>query len=75
LHRAPQSGYSVDQADGPDNLVEIPTLKHWELNRWYQKQNNDYGGLTPRQYLRDKSWDERMQVGLKGLREVGVLAP
>ena len=35
--------------------------------------NKSYGGLSPRDYLRDKSWDERRQVGLEALKQFGVL--
>jgi len=55
--------------------VRIPTIKHWELNRWYEKRPPEYGGLTRRQYLKDKSLEERRQVGLEGLRKIGVLKP
>lgn len=58
---------------GSDNLVRIPAVKHWELNGWYETGNINFGDMTPREYLKGKSWDERRRVGLKGLREVGVL--
>jgi hypothetical protein len=53
--------------------VLIPTLKHWQLNGWYATKNDDFGDLSPRDYLKGKSWDERQRVGLMGLRIVGVL--
>lgn len=59
--------------NAPDNLVRIPRWKHWELNRWYETRSEDYGGLSPRQYLKGRGWDERRQVGLDGLRDVGIL--
>jgi hypothetical protein len=61
--------------NGPENLVSIPTLKHWDLNRWYQKPNNMFQGLTPRQFLKGKSLAERRRVGLAGLLAIGVLKP
>ena len=57
----------------PDNLVSISTFKHWELNRWYETGNQYYGGMTPREYLKDKSEAIRREVGLEGLRQIGVL--
>ena len=85
----PQTGYDIHHiveqataaADGsedklmnaPDNLVRMPTLKHWELNAWYATRNADFGNLSPRQYLIGKSWDERRSVGLDGLQQIGVL--
>jgi hypothetical protein len=59
--------------DDPDNLARIPTAKHWELNSWYETPDDEFDGLTPRQYLEGKSWEERWRVGLDGLRSVGVL--
>ncbi|GGF01311.1 hypothetical protein GCM10011611_03570 [Aliidongia dinghuensis] len=61
-----------------ENLVSIPTLKHWELNSWYQTPDPAFvdteGNLmTPREYLQGKGYDERRRVGLMGLRTVGVL--
>jgi hypothetical protein len=56
-----------------ENLVRIPYWKHIEISSWYSKPNRDYGGLTPRDYLRGKSWDEQYRVGVEALRRAGVL--
>jgi hypothetical protein len=56
-----------------DNIVSIPAVKHWQLNGWYQQPLEEFGGLSPREYLKGKSLGERRQVGLVGLRKVGVL--
>jgi hypothetical protein len=72
---AEQDGFSRSQIDAPENLVRVPRLRHWEINSWYQTSNQDYGWLTPRDYLRGRSWDERTQVGLRALTITGVLAP
>ena len=61
------------RVNSPDNEVLIPTLKHWELNAWYAIEDADFGGLSPRDYLVGKSWEERRRVGLMGLRRIGVL--
>jgi hypothetical protein len=65
--------FPKDQIQDPSNLVRIPTLKHWELNAWYERPNKAYGGLTPREYVKGKNWETRRQVGLEGLKDVGVL--
>ena len=75
---ARQDGFSEAQIESPRNKVRIPTIKHWELNRWYDRPNKSYqdkdgNWMTPRQYVRNKSWLERRRVGLDGLRAVGVL--
>lgn len=56
-----------------ENLARIPTVKHWHLNRWYETPDPFLNDMTPRQYLKGKSWDERYRIGLNGLRKVGVL--
>ena len=55
--------------------VRIPRLKHEDITAWFMTLNDDFGGLSPRQYLRGKSWDERRRVGLHALRLYGVLKP
>jgi hypothetical protein len=72
---AEKYGFSRSLIDSPDNLVRIPTLKHWEITGWYMTKNKDYGGLTPREYLQDKDWDERTRVGRNALIDHGVLKP
>lgn len=56
-----------------ENVVGIPKWKHVEISSWYSTRDDDYGGLTPRAYLRGKSWDEQYSVGLSALRRFGVL--
>jgi hypothetical protein len=72
---ARDEGFPEDMINGPDNLVRIPTLRHWQITAWYQKANDQFGGLSPRQYLRSKSWDERMRVGKYALVLFGVMKP
>jgi hypothetical protein len=72
---ARNDGYADRIIDRADNLVLIPRYKHWEINSWFQTKDENLGGLTPRQYLQNKSWDERRYIGLKALRDVGVLKP
>ena len=72
---AEQEGYRRSLIDGPDNLVRIPTLKHREITAWYQTKNDQFDGLSPREYLRGKTWDERTRVGLGALIDRGVLKP
>lgn len=53
--------------------MRIPLLKHLDISAWYQTRNEDFGDLSPRDYLRDKDWDEQMRVGLNRLRDRKVL--
>jgi hypothetical protein len=61
--------------EGPDNLVRISTLKHRQISAWFQTKNDDFDGLSPRNYLRGKSWQERRRVGIDALIRFGVLKP
>jgi hypothetical protein len=70
---AAQEGYPRSMIDAPENLVRIPRLKHWELNGWYQTPVEDYDRLTPREYLRGRTWDEKVKAGIRGLMERGLL--
>lgn len=77
---ARQDGFSEVQIDGPDNLVRIPTLKHWQINGWYGRPNAQFkdkndNDMSPRDYLRGKSWEERLRVGKEALILFGVLEP
>ena len=72
---AAQDGFPQSTIDAPENLVRISTFVHWEINAWYSTPNENFGGLSPRDYLRGKSWDERWRVGIDALRMFGVLAP
>jgi hypothetical protein len=57
-----------------DNIALVPTYKHWQITAYYQTpQKKALGGLTPREYLRGKSFEERYQYGLSILRKFGVL--
>jgi hypothetical protein len=72
---AEEDGFSRSVIDSPENLVRIPRLKHYEITGWYQKQNSDYGGQSPREYLKGRSWAVRYAVGLDALKRFGILKP
>lgn len=59
--------------DSRENLVRIPKWSHVEISSWYSTSNRIYGGKTPRDFLRGKSWDEQYRVGIEKLRDFGVL--
>jgi hypothetical protein len=68
-------GFSRSQIDDPSNLVSIPRLKHYQITGWYGARNPEYGWKSPREYLSDKNWDERMKVGRNAMVLFGVLKP
>jgi hypothetical protein len=64
--------FGDERIDSPENTVRIPTLRHLDINGWYSTPNAKYDGLSPRDYLRSKSWDEQMQVGLSAIKQYRV---
>lgn len=66
-------GFSRNQIDDPSNLVSIPRLKHYQITGWYSAKSEAFGGLSPREYLSDKNWEERRRVGLDALVGFKVL--
>jgi hypothetical protein len=72
---AEQAGYPRSRIDDPDNLVLIPARKHREITSWFQTNQKELGGMSPRDYLRNKSWDERRRIGLGAMIDHGVLKP
>ncbi|NJO54782.1 MAG: hypothetical protein HC829_08040 [Bacteroidales bacterium] len=72
---ADRDSFARTLIDAPENLVRVPTLKHWEITAWFMQGKEDYGGLSPREYLLGKDWAERVRVGRQALIDVGVLKP
>jgi hypothetical protein len=72
---ARREGYPRALIDGGNNVVLVPTLRHWEITAWYSRRNPEFGNMTPREYLVGKSWEERVRVGRIALVKFGVLRP
>lgn len=72
-HEENRRKFGDAQIDSPENLVRIPILRHLDINGWFSRPNDEFGGLSPRDYLRDKDWDEQAAVGLRALRKFKVL--
>jgi hypothetical protein len=72
-HAENRARFGDSMIDSRENLVRIPVLKHIDISAWYSKGNDEFDGLSPRDYLRDKDWDEQMRVGLDRLRKHKVL--
>lgn len=72
---ASKLGLSRSEIDDPSNLVSIPRLKHYQITGWYGTKTDQFGGLSPREYLSDKNSEERRRVGLQALIGFGVLKP
>jgi len=72
---ARRDGFPDWQIESDVNKVLIPRYLHWEITAWYSKKDEEFGGLSPREYLRGKSWEERERIGLMALQRFGVLKP
>lgn len=70
-----EDGFPKSLVDGPMNLVRVPKYKHEEITGWFARANSRYGGMSPRDFLRGRSWEERFQLGIQQLIEEGVLQP
>jgi len=70
---ARRDGFDDGQLQSGSNKVLIPRYRHWEISAWYGQRNKEFGGMSPRDFLRGKSWQERYAVGLNALQRFGVL--
>ena len=68
-------GLTRSEIDDPSNLVSIPRLKHYQITGWYATRNPDFEGLSPHEFLSNKSPEERRAVGLRALVLFEVLKP
>lgn len=70
---ARNAGFLNEKINARDNLVRISTIRHYDVTAWYGRRNAGFGGLSPREYLQDKSWETRRRVGLHALRRFEIM--
>jgi hypothetical protein len=70
---AEAAGFPRLQIDAPENVILIPEFKHWLITAWFMLRQDETEGQKPREYLRDKSWDERYKIGIEALKRFGVI--
>jgi hypothetical protein len=58
---------------GRENVVKIPYYIHRDISDWYSRPNPEYGGKTPRDFIRGKTFGEQYQFGLDAMRKFGAL--
>ena len=75
VEQGPNAGIiSETSLQSADNIVKIPRLLHEEINSYYNTKIDMGGSLvTPRNYLKGKSFAEQRDFGLSALRYVGIL--
>lgn len=62
-----------ERLESRENLVRIPKWSHIDINSWYSRRNPQFGGISPRDYLRERSWEEQYSIGVRTLRDAGAL--
>jgi hypothetical protein len=79
LKSGPGEGVTDDLLTSPENEVRIPEMKHQIISNWYQTPNDLYiidgKSVSPREFLKGMSWEERYKLGLQKLVDFGVLKP
>ena len=70
---ARRDGFDDGTLQSGSNKVLIPRYKHWEISAWFATKNDRFGGMSPRDHLRRKTWEERYTIGLEALQLFGVL--
>jgi hypothetical protein len=72
---ARDEGFPEDMIEARENRVLIPKYQHERISAWFSTNSEEFNGMSPRQYLRDKDWDERTRIGRQALYVFGVLKP
>ncbi len=65
---AARDGFSRSLIHRRDNLVRIPAYRHEEITAWFATVSPLHGYLSPRDYLRGRTWEEHRTMGLAALR-------
>lgn len=75
VEQGPQNKDIPDaQIEAPDNIALVPTYKHWQITAYYRRgKNPEFGGLSPREGLKGKTFQEKYDFGIKVLKVFGVL--
>jgi hypothetical protein len=73
-----KDGIPRSMIDSPDNVVPVPRLKHWQINSWLGRPNSEFkdaedNDISPREYLKGKTWEQRYRFGLDVLIRFKVL--
>ena len=72
---ARKDGFPETKINAPENLVRIPNVQTLRDIRMVFDKNEEFGNLTPREFLRGQRWEARVSVGLFALKKHGVLKP
>jgi hypothetical protein len=67
------SGFSPTEVHNTDNMVRVAKGRHWKITSLMTEKREDLGGISRREWLRGKSYEEHMRVGLELLKEAEVM--
>lgn len=76
VERKPASDANYPEAmiESQSNKVRIPLYRHQQISDYYSSYDAELG-MSPREFLKDKSWEERYEFGLRILIDYGVMLP
>ncbi len=67
------SGFSLQEINNTRNIVRAPRGRHWLITSYMMKPQDGLGGLSPREWLRGRPIEDHIEMGMRALRETGVL--
>ncbi|HVM79116.1 MAG TPA: hypothetical protein VMU06_08855 [Stellaceae bacterium] len=74
VEEGPNKGIIPDELlQGRENIVLVPYYLHRDISDYYSAKEPALGNMTPRDYLRGKSYAEQYRFGLWVLGKFGVL--
>ena len=67
------SGFSAEEINNTRNIVRVPRGRHWMITSYMTQHRDELGGISYREWLRDKPIEEHIRIGLQALRDTKVL--
>lgn len=71
IGKTPQ--FSPPELQSTDNIIRLPTMLHEAINSKYYEEADDASGLTIRQLLWMKSFDEQRNEGIRIMCGLGII--
>jgi hypothetical protein len=62
-----------EQLHSTDNIIKLPTIVHEAITAEYTTPQDEYGGMTLREYLRGKPYEVQYEEGIKVLRKLSII--
>jgi hypothetical protein len=65
--------FGREKIDDPSNLVQIPRIKHEEVNAYYEAKSACNPAMTRREWISQFDYETQYRYGLDVLRKFGIL--